>query len=37
MKNRFIRPLLIAALKPGSYDFFDEFHADTAHGRIGVK
>lgn len=29
--------LVIAPLKPGSYDYFDEFHGDTARGRIVVK
>jgi hypothetical protein len=29
--------VVIAPLKPGEYDFFDEFHADTAKGRIVVK
>lgn len=29
--------VVIAPLKPGSYDFFDEFHPDTAQGRIVVK
>lgn len=29
--------VVIAPLKPGEYDFFDEFHPDTAHGRIVVK
>jgi hypothetical protein len=26
--------LVIAPLKPGSYDIFDEFHPDTSRGRI---
>ena len=29
--------VVIAPLKPGEYDFFDEFHAATAKGRIVVK
>lgn len=29
--------LVIAPLKPGEYDFFDEFHAATAMGRIVAK
>lgn len=29
--------VVIAPLKPGSYDFFDEFHPDTAQGRIVAK
>lgn len=28
---------VIAPLKPGEYDFFDEFHPDTAKGRIVAK
>jgi hypothetical protein len=31
------RPLVFAPLKPGSYDFFGEFHPDTAKGRIVAK
>lgn len=26
--------VVIAPLKPGEYDFFDEFHPDTSKGRI---
>jgi hypothetical protein len=26
--------LVIAPLKPGKYDYFDEFHPDTSRGRI---
>lgn len=26
--------VVIAPLKPGKYDFFDEFHPDTSKGRI---
>lgn len=29
--------VVIAPLKPGTYDYFDEFHPDTAKGRIVVK
>ncbi|HQS58778.1 MAG: iron transporter [Gallionellales bacterium 35-53-114] len=29
--------VVIAPLKPGEYDFFDEFHPDTGRGRIIVK
>jgi hypothetical protein len=29
--------VVIAPLKPGVYDFFDEFHPDTAKGRIVAK
>ncbi|HMM71552.1 MAG TPA: cupredoxin domain-containing protein [Rhodocyclaceae bacterium] len=29
--------VVIAPLKPGTYDFFDEFHPDTGRGRIIVK
>ena len=29
--------VVIAPLKPGAYDFFDEFHPDTARGRIVAK
>lgn len=29
--------VVIAPLKPGSYDFFDEFHIDTAKGQIVAK
>lgn len=29
--------VVIAPLKPGEYDFFDEFHPDTSRGRIVVK
>ncbi len=29
--------VVIAPLKPGEYDFFDEFHPDTAKGRIVVR
>lgn len=29
--------VVIAPLKPGEYDYFDEFHADTAKGRIVAK
>jgi len=29
--------LVIAPQKPGEYDMFDEFHEDTAKGRIIVK
>jgi len=28
---------VIAPLKPGEYDFFDEFHPDTGRSRIVVK
>ena len=31
------RKLVFYPLKPGSYKFFDEFHADTAQGRIVAK
>ena len=29
--------VVIAPLKPGAYDFFDEFHPDTGRSRIVVK
>nr|WP_288119651.1 cupredoxin domain-containing protein [Thiomonas sp.] len=29
--------VVIAPLKPGEYDFFDEFHPGTGRGRIVVK
>ncbi|MBI5330777.1 MAG: cupredoxin domain-containing protein [Betaproteobacteria bacterium] len=29
--------VVIAPLKPGNYDFFDEFHPDTAKGRIVAR
>lgn len=29
--------VVIAPLRPGSYDFFDEFHPDTGRGRLIVK
>lgn len=29
--------VVIAPLKPGEYDFFDEFHPDTAKGRIVAR
>lgn len=29
--------VVIAPLKPGQYDFFDEFHPDTSKGRIVVR
>ncbi|KVW93438.1 iron transporter [Thiobacillus denitrificans] len=29
--------MVIAPLKPGEYDFFDEFHPDTGRSRIVVK
>lgn len=29
--------VVIAPLKPGSYDYFDEFHPDTAKGRIVAR
>lgn len=29
--------VVIAPLKPGEYEFFDEFHPDTGRGRIIVK
>lgn len=29
--------LIFHPLKPGTYKFFDEFHADTAQGRIVAK
>ncbi len=29
--------VVIAPLKPGEYDFFDEFHAATAQGRIVAR
>lgn len=29
--------VVIAPLKSGEYDFFDEFHPDTSRGRIVVK
>lgn len=32
-----IRSLVFFPLKPGSYKFFDEFHLDTAQGRIVAK
>ncbi len=31
------RKLVFYPLKPGSYSFFDEFHADTAQGHIVAK
>jgi hypothetical protein len=31
------RTLVFYPLKPGSYPFFDEFHADTAQGKIVAK
>lgn len=31
------RRLVFVPLKPGSYRFFDEFHPDTAQGRIVAK
>ncbi len=31
------RSLVFFPLKPGSYKFFDEFHTDTAQGRIVAK
>lgn len=31
------RSLVFAPLQPGSYKFFDEFHPDTAQGRIVAK
>ena len=31
------RKLVFAPLKPGSYKFFDEFHPETAQGRIVAK
>ena len=31
------RKLVFAPMKPGSYKFFDEFHPDTAQGRIVAK
>lgn len=31
------RNLVFAPMKPGSYKFFDEFHPDTAQGRIVAK
>lgn len=29
--------VVVAPLKPGEYDFFDEFHPGTSRGRIVVK
>ena len=29
--------VVIAPLKPGEYDYFDEFHPDTAKGRIVAR
>jgi hypothetical protein len=29
--------VVIAPLKPGKYDYFDEFHPDTSKGRIVAK
>lgn len=31
------RNLVFAPMKPGSYRFFDEFHPETAQGRIVAK
>jgi len=31
------RKLVFHPMKPGSYKFFDEFHPDTAQGRIVAK
>jgi len=31
------RSLVFAPLKPGSYKFFDDFHPETAQGRIVAK
>lgn len=31
------RKLVFAPMKPGSYKFFDEFHPETAQGRIVAK
>jgi hypothetical protein len=31
------RTLVFYPLKPGSYPFFDDFHADTAQGQIVAK
>ncbi|MDR1351218.1 MAG: cupredoxin domain-containing protein [Zoogloeaceae bacterium] len=31
------RTLVFHPLKPGSYSFFDDFHAETAQGRIVAK
>lgn len=31
------RTLVFAPMKPGVYKFFDEFHPDTAQGRIVAK
>jgi hypothetical protein len=31
------RPVVFAPLKPGTYDFFGEFHPETAKGRIIAK
>ena len=31
------RKLVFYPLKPGSYKFFDEFHPETAQGRIIAK
>ncbi|MDR1889708.1 MAG: cupredoxin domain-containing protein [Zoogloeaceae bacterium] len=31
------RTLVFHPLKPGSYPFFDDFHAETAQGRIVAK
>jgi hypothetical protein len=29
--------VFIGPLRPGSYEFFDDFSADTPHGRIIAK
>ena len=29
--------VVVQPLKPGTYDFFDEFHADTSRGKVIVK
>lgn len=29
--------VVIAPLRPGSYEFFDEFHPDTGRGRVIVR
>lgn len=29
--------LFVGPLRPGSYEFFDDFHADTPHGHITAK
>lgn len=29
--------VVVAPLKPGQYDFFDEFHPDTSKGRIVAR